>query len=545
MKEGFDVGLEMSGNPDAFRDMLANMCHGGKIAMLGIPTREIAIDWNTVVFNMITIKGIYGREMYETWYKMTVMLQSGLDISPVITHRYDFRDFQKGFDAMKSGAVGQGDPDLARGMRSDASGRRDRRSCTVPCSSTSPTSSTRSARPGCSKASACSRSPQQAHVGVEGGADVLNMCANNYLGLADHPEVVHAAHDALDRWGNGMASVRFICGTQEPHKELEKAISEFLGTEDTILYSSCWDANGGLFETILGAEDAVISDELNHASIIDGIRLCKATAAALQEQRHGRPGGEAQEAARRAVPADRDRRRVLDGRDHRRPQVDLRPGRKVRCPGDGGRLACRRASWARHGRGTHEYCDVMGRVDIITGTLGKALGGASGGYTSGRAEIVALLRQRSRPYLFSNSVAPPILGASLKAIEICTPLDRAARPARGRTPGFSAPQMTQREVQHRSGRAPDHADHDRRRRPGREDGGAVARERRLCDRLLLPRRASGKGPRSRAGLGRTQPRGPGIRDRGVHEGARRAGDMRGQLRADPTEADHQNLDARA
>ena len=183
---------------------------------------------------------------------------------------------------------------------------------------------------------------------MKGGADVLNMCANNYLGLANHPEVVQAAHEALDHWGNGLASVRFICGTQEPHKQLEKAISEFLGTEDTILYSSCWDANGGLFETILGAEDAVISDELNHASIIDGIRLCKAKRLRYKNNDMADLEAKLQEAPRRAVPADRHRRRVLDGRHHRQPEVGLRPGRQIRRPGDGRRLARRRL----HGKDT-------------------------------------------------------------------------------------------------------------------------------------------------------------------------------------------------
>jgi len=260
--------------------------------------------------------------------------------------------------------------------------------------------------------------PQQAHVGVGARANVLNMCANNYLGLADHPEVVQAAHEALNRWGNGMASVRFICGTQQPHKELEKAISEFLGTEDTILYSSCWDANGGLFETILGADDAVISDELNHASIIDGVRLCKA-----QRLRYKNNDMADLEARLQEAASARFKLIATDG-------VFSMDGIIANLAG-----ICDLAEWHRalvmvddshavgfmgkHGRGTHEHRDVMGRVHVITGTLGKALGGASGGYTSGRAEIIALLRQRSRPYLFSNSVPPPILGASLKAIEIC------------------------------------------------------------------------------------------------------------------------------
>ncbi len=261
--------------------------------------------------------------------------------------------------------------------------------------------------------------PQQAHVGVRGRQDVLNLCANNYLGLADHPEIVQAAHEALDAWGNGLASVRFICGTQEPHKALEQALSKFLGTEDTILYSSCWDANGGLFETILGPNDAVISDELNHASIIDGIRLCKAKR--LRYKNNDMADLEAQlkdaaDARFRLIATDGvfsmdgvicDLDRVCDLAEKHDALVMVDDSHAV------GFLGAR-------GRGTHEHRGVMGRVDILTGTLGKALGGASGGYTSGPAEIIALLRQRSRPYLFSNSVAPPILGASLKALQLCT-----------------------------------------------------------------------------------------------------------------------------
>jgi len=262
-------------------------------------------------------------------------------------------------------------------------------------------------------------SPQQAHVGVKGRPDVLNMCANNYLGLANYPEIVAAAHEALDHWGNGLASVRFICGTQEPHKELERAIATFLGMEETILYSSCWDANGGLFETILGAEDAVISDELNHASIIDGIRLCKSQRlryknndmADLEDKLK-----EARDARFRLIATDgvfsmdgiiADLKSICDVAERYDAMVMVDDSHAVGFMG-------------KTGRGTHEYRDVMGRVDIITGTLGKALGGASGGYTCSRAEIVSILRQRSRPYLFSNSVAPSILGASLKALEICS-----------------------------------------------------------------------------------------------------------------------------
>jgi glycine C-acetyltransferase len=261
-------------------------------------------------------------------------------------------------------------------------------------------------------------SPQQARVSVGDRIGVLNMCANNYLGLADHPEVVQAAHEALDRWGSGMASVRFICGTQQPHKELERTLSEFLGTEDTILYSSCWDANGGLFETILGAEDALISDELNHASIIDGIRLCKAQRlryknsdmadleSRLKEARGARFKLIATDGVFSMDGVIADLKVICDLAEKHSALVMVDDSHAVGFLG-------------KQGRGTHEYRGVMDRIDIITGTLGKALGGASGGYASGRAEIVALLRQRSRPYLFSNSVAPAIVAAALKAIEIC------------------------------------------------------------------------------------------------------------------------------
>ena len=259
-------------------------------------------------------------------------------------------------------------------------------------------------------------SPQGATVAVM-DKEVLNLCANNYLGLADHPAVVAAAKEALDRWGYGMASVRFICGTQEVHKELEEALSDFLGTEDTILYSSCFDANGGIFEALLDERDAVISDALNHASIIDGIRLCKARRyryanrdmADLERQLH-----ESADARFRLVVTDG----VFSMDGYMAPLAEI-------CE-----LAERHDAMVMvddshavgfigpNGRGTHEHHGVMGRVDAITGTLGKALGGASGGYVSGRRELVAMLRQRSRPYLFSNSVAPPIAAASLKVLEL-------------------------------------------------------------------------------------------------------------------------------
>jgi glycine C-acetyltransferase len=259
-------------------------------------------------------------------------------------------------------------------------------------------------------------SPQGARITV-GGREVLNLCANNYLGLASHPEVVGAAREALDRWGYGLSSVRFICGTQAIHRDLERAISEFLGTEDTILYSSCFDANGGLFETLLAAEDAVLSDELNHASIIDGIRLSKA-----QRFRFKHADMADLEAQLKAAAGARFRLVATDG-------VFSMDGDIADLEG-----ICRLAETydalvmiddshavgfvGPTGRGTHEHRGVMGRVDIITGTMGKALGGASGGYTSGRKEIIEMLRQRSRPYLFSNTLAPMIAAASIKAIEI-------------------------------------------------------------------------------------------------------------------------------
>jgi glycine C-acetyltransferase len=259
--------------------------------------------------------------------------------------------------------------------------------------------------------------PQGAQVAVQDGRAVLNLCANNYLGLASHPEVIAAAHAALDRWGFGLSSVRFICGTQSIHKELEQRLSQFLGTDDTILYSSCFDANGGLFETLLDEEDAVISDELNHASIIDGIRLCKA-------RRFRYRNGDMADLEAKLKEAHGARTRLIatdgifsmDGTLANLPAIcDLADRFDALVMVDDSHAV---GVLGEQGRGTHEQCGVLGRVDILTGTLGKALGGASGGYTSGRALIVALLRQRSRPYLFSNSVAPPIVATSLQVLEM-------------------------------------------------------------------------------------------------------------------------------
>ncbi|MCS7024600.1 MAG: glycine C-acetyltransferase [Bryobacteraceae bacterium] len=258
---------------------------------------------------------------------------------------------------------------------------------------------------------------QSPHIRTSDGRQVLNLCANNYLGLANHPAMVESAKQALDRWGFGVASVRFICGTQGIHKQLERRISEFLGMDDAILYSSCWDANGGVFETILGAEDAVISDELNHASIIDGVRLCKA-------QRFRYKNCDMVDLEARLQEASSARFKLIvtdgvfsmDGYLAPLPQIcDLAEKYDALVMVDDSHAV---GFLGRHGRGTPEYHGVMGRIDILTGTLGKALGGASGGYTAARREIVEILRQRSRPYLFSNSVAPAIVAASLTALEL-------------------------------------------------------------------------------------------------------------------------------
>lgn len=263
--------------------------------------------------------------------------------------------------------------------------------------------------------------PQRAKINVADGSTVLNMCANNYLGLADNPEVIAAAHQALDKWGFGLASVRFICGTQTIHKQLEQTISQFLGTQDTILYSSCFDANGGLFETLLGPQDAVISDELNHASIIDGVRLCKA-----KRFRYKNNNMEDLASQLRAADAEGANTKLIttDG-------VFSMDGYIANLAGicdladEHGALVhfddCHATGFiGKTGRGTHEYHAVIDRIDVTTGTLGKALGGASGGYTSGRQEIVELLRQRSRPYLFSNTLAPAMAGGAMKAIELAS-----------------------------------------------------------------------------------------------------------------------------
>ena len=259
-------------------------------------------------------------------------------------------------------------------------------------------------------------SPQRALIDVSSGQSVLNMCSNNYLGLSDHPEIINAAKEALDKWGFGLSSVRFICGTQEIHKALENKVAEFLGMEDTILYSSCFDANGGLFEVLLSSEDAVISDELNHASIIDGIRLCKAKRLRYKNCDMNDLEDKLKEASGcRYKLIATDGIFSMDGMSADLKAIcDLADKYEAMVMVDDSHAA---GVIGKAGRGTLEHCNVMGRVDVVTGTFGKALGGASGGFTSGKKEIIDMLRQRSRPYLFSNSLSPSVAAASIRALD--------------------------------------------------------------------------------------------------------------------------------
>jgi glycine C-acetyltransferase len=304
---------------------------------------------------------------------------------------------------------------------------------------------------GLSKDERVIQSPQGAHVQVA-GREVLNFCANNYLGLSSHPKVIESAHRALDERGYGLSSVRFICGTQDQHKELERKVSVFLGMEDTILYGSCFDANGGLFETLLGAEDAVISDALNHASIIDGIRLCKARRLRYDHDNMEdleQKLKESQDARLRMVATDGVF--SMDGDIARLDRIcDLAEKYRAMVMVDDSHAT---GFVGKTGRGTHEYCNVMGRVDIITSTLGKALGGASGGFTSSRKSLVELLRNRSRPYLFSNTLAPTIVAASIAVVDLISQSDELRRKLERNTSRFREA-MTKAGFQIRPGTHP-------------------------------------------------------------------------------------------
>jgi len=342
-------------------------------------------------------------------------------------------------------------------------------------------------------------SPQAPEIRLADGRGVLNFCANNYLGLADDPRLIEAAKQGLERYGFGMASVRFICGTQSVHKELERAISVFLGTDDAILYSSCFDANGGLFETLLGEEDAVISDELNHASIVDGIRLCKA-------KRYRYRNNDMADLEARLGEADAAGARFkLIATDGVFSMDGIIANLKVICDlaDKHGALVMVDDSHAvgfvgQGGRGTPEYCGVASRVDIVTGTLGKALGGASGGYTAGRKSIIELLRQRSRPYLFSNTLAPSIAAASLEVLSLLgsdegAQLRSAAPQARAPERRAIPPRDDDAGIPARSGRASDHPGDAWRRHARHAHGRCAPDRRRVRDRLLLPCRAEGQG----------------------------------------------------
>ena len=362
-------------------------------------------------------------------------------------------------------------------------------------------------------------SPQDAHIAITGGKRVLNMCANNYLGLADHPALIAAAKEALDTHGFGMASVRFICGTQDIHKELEAALTKFLGTEETILYPSCFDANGGLFETLLSEKDAVISDELNHASIIDGIRLCKA-----QRFRYKHNDMADLEAQLRAAQDARFRLVATDGCFSMDGTIanlsaicDLAEKYNALTMIDDAHAT---GFLGKTGRGTHEYRGVMGRIDIITGTLGKALGGASGGFTSGRKEIVDLLRQRSRPYLifqYNRATGCCCFAESARASQR---IYRTARQARGKHKVLPrCADRTRPDDQAR--RASDRPDHDWRRGKITKVRRAHVGERRLRDRFLLSGRSTWHSARAHAGLRRAFARRLGIRGQRVRRSKRR------------------------
>ncbi len=373
-------------------------------------------------------------------------------------------------------------------------------------------------------------SAQAAAIKVAGG-EVINFCANNYLGLSSHPKVVDAARKSLDTWGYGMSSVRFICGTQTIHKELEAAISRFLGTDDAILYSSCFDANGGLFETLLGAEDCIISDELNHASIIDGVRLCKA-------ERMRYKNSDMNDLEKCLKESQKHRLRMIatdgvfsmDGTIAKLKDIcDLAEKYHAIVMVDDSHAT---GFIGKTGRGTPEFNGVMARVDVITSTLGKAMGGASGGFTTGRREIVEMLRQRSRPYLFSNSVAPPIVAASLAVVGLLGAEHRSARP-----PGGEHALLPHRHgcggLQHRRRDAPHLSHHAGRRQTRARRCARHAGRGHLRDRLQLPGGAQGQGAHPRADLGGPHEAAPRPGAHGVQKGGEEARAVAGMTMLPP------------
>ena len=469
--------------------------------------------------------GIIGRRMYETWHQMDELLASGrLDISPAITHVMPMEDYAAAMEQLKSGSAGKivlvpwGETATgtagrraggARGAARD--GRRD------PQPLRGELEEIRAA--GLWKDERVIAGPQGPEVTLADGRRVLVFCANNYLGLSSDPRVVAAAHATLDSHGYGLSSVRFICGTQDLHKQLEARIARFLHVDDSILFAAAFDANGGVFEPLLGEEDAIVSDELNHASLIDGDSPVQGEALPLPQQRPGRPRGAARGGAGRgrARRDDRHRRRVLDGRLDRRPG-----GHRARWPKKHRAMTlvddCHATGFlGATGRGATEHCGVLGEVDFVTGTLGKALGGAIGGFVAGRGPAIALLRQRARPYLFSNTLMPAIVGASLAVLRPARLDDRAARPP-GREHGALPRGPHRARLRREARRAPDRPHHALRRAPRARPGAPPARRGHLRDRLQLPGGAEGPGADPRPGLGRPHARTPGPRAGGVREG---------------------------
>ena len=404
--EGFDVGLEMSGSGAALKQMLSVMRNGGKISLLGLGNGPINLDMNLIIGKGLTLQGIYGRKL-DNWHQMSYMVQGGLDLTPAITHRFHYTEFEKGYAQRQ---IRKSNPGLDEEIRRQAMK-------TAFEQFQAELDAIREA--GTYREERIITTPQRSRIDTTKANGVVNMCANNYLGLSDNPRLIAAAKASYDKWGFGLSSVRFICGTQEIHKELERKIADFVGMEDAILYSSCFDANGGLFEVLLGAEDAIISDELNHASIIDGVRLCKAKRYRyknndMDDLKKQLEDARATGCKRIMIATDgvfsmdgyiANLKGICDLADEYDALVMVDDSHAVGFMGE-------------HGRGTPEYCGVMGRVDILTGTFGKAMGGASGGYTASKKEVVDLLRQKSRPYLFSNSLAPAICAATIETINM-------------------------------------------------------------------------------------------------------------------------------
>ncbi len=498
MTEGFDIGMEMSGQPAALRDMIANMTHGGRIAMLGLPATEIPINWSHVVLKMLTIKGIYGREMFETWYAMSVLLQAGLDISPVITHRFPYTEHEAAFATARDGRCGKVIMDWRRpDVRRDAG---------EPAHGAGRDPLRRPVQGGTGDLDPAERvGPGRLR---RRGAELLRQ----QLPRARRPPGA-GRRRRRRRWTAGVSGWR-RCGSSAGRRSRTRSsrpsCRSSSSTEDTILYSSCFDANAGLFETLLGKDDAVISDELNHASVIDGVRLCKA-------QRLRYKNRDMADLERQLKEAAGARYRLIATDGVFSMDGYLAPLDEICALADRyDALVMVDDSHAvgftgPTGRGTPELFGVADRVDVVTGTLGKALGGASGGYTSGRAEIVEMLRQRSRPYLFSNSLAPSITATALAALTLLESSSELLTRLQGEHGAVPVPHDRGR-VRPAARRAPDHPGDDRRRGARGPDGRPAPRRGHLRDRVLLPGGAARQGTDPDPDVGRAldrrrQPRG--------------------------------------